>query len=66
MWPLLVVLDEPGIEVGLQLIDPAIKFLAERHAIELIEQRLAEALEIPLVCGLRALVRVRSMFSTAG
>src|SRR5690606_34556107 len=44
MWPRLVVFDEPGIEIGLQLGDGAIEPLAERHTIELIEQRLVEAL----------------------
>jgi hypothetical protein len=34
MWPLLVVLDEPGIEVALRLSDPAVKFLTERHVVD--------------------------------
>src|SRR5262245_27226889 len=52
MWPLLIVLDEPGVELGLKLLDPAVELLAERHAVELIEQRLVEALADAI--GLRA------------
>jgi hypothetical protein len=38
--------------IGLQLLDPAVELLAERHAEELIQQRLVEALADPI--GLRA------------
>src|SRR5207237_4249540 len=37
MGPALVVVDEPGIEIGLQLVDRAIDLLAERHPIEFVE-----------------------------
>src|SRR5205085_5914468 len=33
--PLLVVVDEPGIEIGLQFLDRAIDLFTERHPIEL-------------------------------
>src|SRR5262245_39814540 len=52
MWALLVVIDEPRIEIGLQLVDPPVELLAERHAVELVEQRLVEALADAI--GLRA------------
>ena len=38
-----VVLLHSGIEIALQLVDGAINFLAERHAIELIEHGAMEA-----------------------
>src|SRR5947207_15644138 len=44
MRPLLVVVDEPGIEIGLQFLDRAIDLFTERHPIELVEQRAMEAL----------------------
>ena len=44
MWPLLVVLDQPAIEIGLQLVDRAIDLLAERNAVELVKQRAMKAL----------------------
>src|SRR5436305_11918914 len=42
--PLLVVVDEPGIEIGLQFLDRAIDLFTERHPIELVEQRAMKAL----------------------
>src|SRR5437588_3069021 len=51
--PLLVVVDEPGIEIGLQFLDRAIDLFAERHPVELVEQRAMEALTDAV--GLRAL-----------
>ena len=39
-----VVLLHPNIEIGLQLVDGPINFLAERHAIELVEYGSMEAL----------------------
>ena len=36
MRSLLIVLDEPGVEIGLQLIDPPVALFSERHAVELI------------------------------
>ena len=35
---------DPGIEIGLQLRERAIDFLAERHAVELVEHGFVEAL----------------------
>ena len=49
---LLIVLREPSVEIGLQLLNPAIELLAERHAVELVEQRLVEAFADAV--GLRA------------
>jgi hypothetical protein len=40
----LVVVGEPGIEIGLQLLDRPIDLLAERHPVELVEQGAMEAL----------------------
>src|SRR5262245_20867979 len=39
-----VVFGEPSIEIGLQLLDPAVEPFAERHSVELVEQRLVETL----------------------
>src|SRR5262249_20027470 len=44
MRPPLVVVDEPGVEIGLQLFDGAINLFAERHPVELVEQRAVETL----------------------
>jgi hypothetical protein len=44
MWPLLVVVDKPGIEIGLQLVDRAIDLFAERDTVEFVKQRAMEAL----------------------
>jgi hypothetical protein len=61
----LIVLDKPEIEIGLQLGDRPVEPPAERHAVELVEQGLVEALANAVVCGLLAFVRVWSMFSMA-
>ena len=53
MWPLLIVLYQPSIEIGLQLVDRAIDLLAERDAVELVKQRAMEAFTDAV--GLRAL-----------
>ena len=53
MWPLLIVLDQPFIEIRLQLVDCAIDLLAERDAVELVKQRAMEAFTDSV--GLRAL-----------
>src|SRR5262249_1196766 len=53
MRPALGVIDKPGIEVGLQLVDCAIDLLAERHPIELVEHGAMKALADAV--GLRAL-----------
>jgi len=53
MWPLVVVLDQPAIEIGLQLVERAIDLLAERDTVELVEQRAMKALADSV--GLRAL-----------
>ena len=53
MRPLVVVLDQPAIEIGLQLVERAIDLLAERDTVELVEQRAMKALADSV--GLRAL-----------
>src|SRR5499425_1922257 len=53
MRPQMVVLDQPGIEVSLQLVDAAVDLLAERDPIELIQYGAMEALTDSI--GLRAL-----------
>ena len=59
MRSLAIVLGEPGIKISLQLRDRAVDLLAERHAVELVEQRFVwKRSRMPLVCGLLALVRV--------
>ena len=52
-----VVRRHPTIEIILQLVDGSIDFLAERHAIELIEHGSMEAFADSI--GLRLLVLVR-------
>ena len=51
----LIILRDPTIEVRLQLGDRPVQGFAERHAIELIEQGLVEALADSI--GLRTLDR---------
>ena len=53
MWAYFVVLADPGIEIGLQLIDGTIHLLAERDTIEFVQHGLVEALTDAV--GLRAL-----------
>src|SRR5215212_1137019 len=53
MRPALVVLGDPSIEIGLQLVDRAVDLLAERHPIELVEHGAMETLADAV--GLRAL-----------
>jgi hypothetical protein len=53
MWPLLIVLVDPQIEMGLQLVDRTIHLFAERDTIELVEHGFVEALADAV--GLRAL-----------
>src|ERR1700751_3043382 len=53
MWPLLIVLADPQIEIGLQLVDRTIHLLSEHDTVELIEHRFVEALANAV--GLRAL-----------
>ena len=52
MRPRLIVLGDPGIEIGVQLVDRAIDLLAERHPIELVENGAMKALADAV--GLRA------------
>ena len=52
MWARLIVFGEPGVEIGLQLIDLAVELLSKRHTIELVEQGLVEAFADAV--GLRA------------
>ena len=49
----MIVLDQPGVEIGLQLLDRAIDLLAERYTVELVEHGAMEALADAV--GLRAL-----------
>jgi hypothetical protein len=49
----IVIFDQPGIEIGLQLVDAAIDLFAERDPIELIQDGAMEALTDAV--GLRAL-----------
>ena len=53
----MIVLDQPGIEISLQLVDAVVDLLAERDAIELIQYSAMEALTDSI--GLRALGLVR-------
>ena len=55
MGTLLVVFREPGIEIGLQLLERPIDLLPECHAIELIQQGLVEAFTAPAGLGRRGL-----------
>ena len=49
----MVVLDQPGIEISLQLIDAAVDLLAERNPVKLVQDSAMEALTDSI--GLRAL-----------
>ena len=49
----MIVLDKPGIEIGLQLVDAAVDIFAERNPIELVQDSAMEALADAV--GLRAL-----------
>src|SRR5262249_1372944 len=53
MRPQMVVLDQPGIEISLQLIDAAVDLLAERNPVKLVQDSAMEALTDSI--GLRAL-----------
>jgi hypothetical protein len=44
MWPPFVVVDKPSVEIGLKLLDGPIDLFAERHPVELVEQRPMETL----------------------
>src|SRR6185295_11683664 len=52
MWSLVVVPGDPGIEVGLQLLDAGVDAFAERHLIEFLQDGFVEALTDAV--GLRA------------
>ena len=53
VWPRLIILLDPGIQIGLQFVDSTIHLLAERDTVELIEHRFVEAFADPV--RLRAL-----------
>ena len=53
MWPLLIEVADPQIEIGLQLVERTIHLFAERDTIDFIEHGLVEALTDAV--GLRAL-----------
>ena len=44
MWPRLIIFLNPGIQVGLQLVDRTIRLLAERDTVELVEDGFVKAL----------------------
>ena len=44
MWAPLIVVDQPSIEIGLQLVDCAVDFLAEGHPVEFVQNSAMEAL----------------------
>ncbi len=44
MWATIIVFDEPGVEVGLQLVNGVIDLLAERDPVELVQDSAMEAL----------------------
>jgi hypothetical protein len=52
MWPRLIVFLDPGIQIGLQLVDRTIHLPAERDTVEFVEHGLVEALTDAV--GLRA------------
>ena len=58
MQSALIVVDEPGVEVGLQLVDRVIDLFAERDPVKLVQDGAMEASQIPFVCGLLVLVRL--------
>ena len=45
MRAVLIELFEPSIEIGLQLLDRAVKFLSESDAVELVQHGLVEPLD---------------------
>jgi hypothetical protein len=47
-----IVPAQPGVKIGLQLVERAVHLLAERHPIELVERKRSQ---MPLVCGLLVL-----------
>ena len=53
MWPRLVVVFDPAIQIGLQLVDRTIHLLAESDTVKLVEHGLVEAFADSV--GLRAL-----------
>jgi hypothetical protein len=53
MWPRLIVFLDPGIQIGLQLVNRTIHLLAERDTVEFVEHGLVKALADAV--GLRAL-----------
>src|SRR5215469_5216471 len=53
MWSSMIVVDQPGIEIGLQLADAVVDLLAEHDPIELVQDGAMEALADAI--GLRAL-----------
>ena len=57
MGSAMIILDQPGIEIGLQLVDCVIDLFAERHPIELVQDGAMEQLANAI--GLRALGLVR-------
>ena len=44
MWSTIIVFDQPGIEIGLKLVECAIDLLAKRDPVELVEHSAMKAL----------------------
>jgi hypothetical protein len=44
VWPLLIVLPDPAIDIGLQSFEAVVEPLAEGHAVELVLDRAVETL----------------------
>jgi hypothetical protein len=57
MRPLFIVLADPQIQVGLQLVDCTVHLFAERDAVEFVEHSPVEALPDAVGRGLLVLVR---------
>jgi hypothetical protein len=44
MWSTIIIFDQPGIEIGLKLVERAIDLLPERDPVELVEHSAMKAL----------------------
>ena len=65
MWAPLIVVDQPSIEICLQLVDCAVDLLAEGHPVEFVQNSAMEALANAVRWGLFVLVRLWSISSMA-
>lgn len=57
-----VALDNPGVEIDLQLVDAAVDLLAEDNPMELVEHGLVEALDDTACSLVLAFLRLWSVF----